>query len=523
MFKTFREDFRSRYLFPLVGFLVVFILVILLTGFFAGNLINQSNQKFDNKVESISDVVNDNFNNYVSFLIDIQGFFAGSDNVERSEFTEFMNNINFQERYPGITAIGFSRKVLNEDKQAFMDTLNNDPMINPDGTNIRKVNPDSDIPVHFLLDYLEPYTPQTNFGFDSASSSDRLPNIMKAIDTYSAIMTDRVALTGANQGQFGFSIYIPIYQKGSATDTVENREKNSIGVLIAAFRLNNVFSKIFQNEDFKDISLKIFTNGTQDENLKLFDSNVQVNDDNPSFLSNAIIRLIQPGPFTNSRSLTIASREWNLNYKANVGYGLSETERFVPRATLVVGIILSILAGVFIYYLRSSEYRALALAEEVKIKLKQSEARVNDILESVDIIAYAIDAKGIFTLSLGKGLADLGLKPHELEGKSVFEVYKDNPVVVDQIKRALGGEIIQENVTVGETTLESRITPILNENNKVVSIAGISHNITRREEAEAKIKEKNNELERLNKVMINRELKMKELKDRLASNNLPTE
>ena len=40
-----------------------------------------------------------------------------------------------------------------------------------------------------------------------------------------------------------------------------------------------------------------------------------------------------------------------------------------------------------------------------------------------------VNRKGIFTLSEGKGLAALGLKPGEIVGQSVYEIYRDFPDV----------------------------------------------------------------------------------------------
>src|SRR6185369_17039365 len=108
-----------------------------------------------------------------------------------------------------------------------------------------------------------------------------------------------------------------------------------------------------------------------------------------------------------------AGREWDLKFEAANGYGLSNTEKAVPFLTFVAGLIFSILISIFLYYLRKTQAQALELASSFKVKLEESEVRMNSILESVDIIAYAINTDGIFTLSLGKGLEDLGLKQHE--------------------------------------------------------------------------------------------------------------
>lgn len=45
------------------------------------------------------------------------------------------------------------------------------------------------------------------------------------------------------------------------------------------------------------------------------------------------------------------------------------------------------------------------------------------VVANAPIVVFALDADGIFTLSQGRGLDALGLKPGEVNGRSVFEMY----------------------------------------------------------------------------------------------------
>ncbi|UPT72584.1 MAG: PAS domain-containing protein [Elusimicrobiota bacterium] len=61
------------------------------------------------------------------------------------------------------------------------------------------------------------------------------------------------------------------------------------------------------------------------------------------------------------------------------------------------------------------------------------------VVSGAPIVLFAFDADGIFTLSEGRGLEVLGRKPGEAVGKSVFDLYKDHPKVVECCRRALKG------------------------------------------------------------------------------------
>src|SRR5262249_21946893 len=76
----------------------------------------------------------------------------------------------------------------------------------------------------------------------------------------------------------------------------------------------------------------------------------------------------------------------------------------------------------------------------VEEALRQSEQRLQQVINSAPVVLFAVDRHGVLTWSEGKGLAALGLQPGEAVGKSAFVRYQDNPAIIDTIRRALGGE-----------------------------------------------------------------------------------
>ena len=46
---------------------------------------------------------------------------------------------------------------------------------------------------------------------------------------------------------------------------------------------------------------------------------------------------------------------------------------------------------------------------------------------------FALDKDGVFTLSEGEGLKVLGLKSGEVVGQSAFDIYRDNPQVLENV------------------------------------------------------------------------------------------
>ena len=59
---------------------------------------------------------------------------------------------------------------------------------------------------------------------------------------------------------------------------------------------------------------------------------------------------------------------------------------------------------------------------------------------SAPLVVWTIDAAGYYTLSEGKGLELLGMKPGEAVGLSALEMFRDNPAIANAFVRALAGE-----------------------------------------------------------------------------------
>ena len=117
-------------------------------------------------------------------------------------------------------------------------------------------------------------------------------------------------------------------------------------------------------------------------------------------------------------------------------------------------------------------------------ELRESEERLRTVVTSAPIVLFAINRDGMFTLSEGQGLEALGLAPGEVVGQSAFEIYRDVPQIVEDIRRALAGEIFTSIVEVAGLAFESYYSPVRNDSGGVVGLIGVSTDITERKQAE---------------------------------------
>ena len=90
-------------------------------------------------------------------------------------------------------------------------------------------------------------------------------------------------------------------------------------------------------------------------------------------------------------------------------------------------------------------------------ELASVERRMRAVLDGAPIVLFAVDRRGVFTVSEGQGLASLGLKPGEVVGRSAFELYRDNPEIVAALRSALAGNATTSTASGGGSALRDQL------------------------------------------------------------------
>ncbi|MBT4863890.1 MAG: PAS domain S-box protein [Planctomycetaceae bacterium] len=116
-----------------------------------------------------------------------------------------------------------------------------------------------------------------------------------------------------------------------------------------------------------------------------------------------------------------------------------------------------------------------------------------DLLDSVlahsPIVLWAIDSDGIFTLSTGQGLDVLEMKPGDMLGQSIFDLYGGQPTVVDSVRRALAGEELRSLVDLDGIHFDCWFAPLRTADEIIVGVRGVATVITQQKQAEQALQE----------------------------------
>ena len=117
-----------------------------------------------------------------------------------------------------------------------------------------------------------------------------------------------------------------------------------------------------------------------------------------------------------------------------------------------------------------------------------NEARLRGVIANVPMVVFTVDPAGVFTLSDGGGLVRLGLRPGQVVGLSVFDVYRDFPGIMDNLREALAGAPRAWTAEVGDGIYETRTIPLRDDQGRLVGILGVAIDITDRVRMEAEHK-----------------------------------
>lgn len=123
--------------------------------------------------------------------------------------------------------------------------------------------------------------------------------------------------------------------------------------------------------------------------------------------------------------------------------------------------------------------------KEAESALRQSQERLHTVIDNAPVIIWGVDAQGTLTFLEGKPLQEIGIRPENFVGTSVFEIPDGRvPQLASQFRRALQGETFTNVEKMRGRIFEMRYAPLFDVAGEVDGIIGIAVDITERKQAE---------------------------------------
>ncbi len=116
--------------------------------------------------------------------------------------------------------------------------------------------------------------------------------------------------------------------------------------------------------------------------------------------------------------------------------------------------------------------------------LRENKERLRTVIAGAPLVLFALDRDAVFTMVEGKGLDALGVRPAQLVGRSVSDLYADVPQAMEDVRRAFAGETFSSTVDVYGVMFDIWYTPIRDARGDVAGVIGVANDITERRRAE---------------------------------------
>ncbi|MDM8559884.1 CHASE domain-containing protein [Candidatus Parabeggiatoa sp. HSG14] len=400
-------------------------------------------------------------------LLGLKGLFEASEFVTRKEFKTFTTLP--LANHPTIQALEWIPSVTKEQRTAYEATARIDGLSSFQITERHQQGQMVTAGVraeYFPVFYVEPYKGnEAALGFDLASNIERLKTLNKSRDTRSMVATSRIKLVQEQGQQFGFLIFVPLYQ-GKISDS---QHENLKGFVLGVYRIGDTFEKAIHYAGSDNIHANLWLYEKLETTDQLLHSHIEGS-------SNTELKY--------QHTFKVVGRDWTLLAHPTDKY-IAFYRTWYPYGLLVMGLLFT---SLLVAYIRQR-------LSELRENKEQTQAIVNTVVNGIitidedGIIEFLNPAaKNIFGYSrkevIGQNVNILMPEPYSSEHDSYLDNYiktgKAKIIGIDRevIGKRKSGDTFPMELAVSKMHLD-----------KGLKFVGIVTDITNRKQTENALKQ----------------------------------
>ena len=373
---------------------------------------------FERRAQAFTNVATDRLQRHQESLYSLRNLFHYSGDVTRAEFNGAAHDLI--SRQVGVQAIEWVARVPAAARAAVETAVRAEGFPGFEFTERASANllrPAAPRPEHFPVLYVEPYAGnELALGFDLASGLT-WPHLQEVAGTGRLASSGRLPLLDPRGGSsWGYIMQIPVYALPLAADTPAERRAHLRGFIFGVFRITDLIESFFRAHDTPDLEVLFIDRSAPADGqfLHYFSSSPKADRQLPP----PTVAEMSAG-LHQRVLLEQAGRQWELWFRPTPEW-LAQQSTVRSWLTLTLGLVLTGFTSIWFFGAqrrsahverqvahRTTELHAVHAAlrddiqrrEEIERQLRESEARLQAILDNSPAAIFVKDPAGYYVLA----------------------------------------------------------------------------------------------------------------------------
>ncbi len=439
---------------PLLSALIL-LLTVVFSVLLAASVHQQQQARFDREVAVYTRALQERLTAYVDVLRAARALNYAAGSTSQDDFRRFVLSVDLGSRYPGIQRLGWARWVKRGEADGFVRERRAEGQAN------FTLQPPGARPAYTPVTYLEPQEgAQQVLGYDMYADAVRRPAIDRAIDSGTSAATPGVSLRAGGRGgaaRRGFIMYLPVYRGGGTPATVEARRAALEGLMYAPIGMDDFLAGVYPASRLGALQVRVS------------DSGALLNTATP------------PTDFTRRTTLSVADRQWTLDFGAPSSFG-QDRAIALPWLTALLGAAIALLVFRTTRALEDARTRA----EDARTRLAASQAKLTRAQAEFEAVFRSMRDTAVFTDTAGRVRLvndavrrSFGLEPAQLLGEPLVAL---RPVVPE----GEGGSSYAHYQRQDGTQFQAEVqrSEVRDEGGQLIGQLEVIRDVTERQEAE---------------------------------------
>jgi signal transduction histidine kinase len=362
--------------------------------------------QFQRQTDNLATALQRSINSYTDILLALGDFYRVSQNqVSREDFEQFVERSLVDN--PGIQALEWAPVVADGDRPLFEATQqqNGYPSFRITERDSRgALIPAQQRPSYVPVTYLQPWDGnEPALGFDLTSNITRRIALETARDKGQVAASGRIRLVQENKNQFGFLVFLPLFESPTPPQTLDTRRQALTGYLLGVFRVADVVEESLQTLNYDiDFVLSDQTAIGDEQFLGTYDAANQTLSTNPT-QPPLVNRTLCPTAADCRHSLMTGGRQWAIAFTPGTSYPAQPVWGTV--SALLIGGLLTLLVTRYLAQAQAELERTRELSE-LKIRLfSMASHELRTPLSTILISAQSLESGAFSTVPEHKGKA----------------------------------------------------------------------------------------------------------------------